>query len=86
MLVLLPYTRLHPVAARLATQHAPGHVRVRLDPADPHAYWSLLARMWRQPGDLLIVEHSPALLFERLQLHAGAVARTHPARPKGSLG
>lgn len=40
----------------------------------------------RADWDLLIVEHSPALLFERLQLHAGAVARTHPARPKGSLG
>lgn len=28
--------------------------------------------------DLLIVEHSPALLLERLQLHAAQIARTHP--------
>jgi predicted Rossmann-fold nucleotide-binding protein len=28
---------------------------------------------------LLIVEHSPALLFERLQLHGAAIAKTHPA-------
>jgi uncharacterized protein (TIGR00730 family) len=32
----------------------------------------------RPDWDLLIVEHSPALLFERLQLHAEAIARTHP--------
>lgn len=34
----------------------------------------------RTDWDLLIVEHAPALLFERLQLHAATVARTHPAR------
>lgn len=34
----------------------------------------------RADWDLLIVEHSPALLFERLELHAAHVARTHPAR------
>jgi len=28
--------------------------------------------------DLLIVERSPALLLERLQLHAALIARTHP--------
>lgn len=31
----------------------------------------------RRDWDLLIVEHAPALLFERLQLHAAHVARTH---------
>jgi uncharacterized protein (TIGR00730 family) len=40
----------------------------------------------RADWDLLIVEQSPALLFERLQLHADAVARTHPARSGGGLG
>jgi predicted Rossmann-fold nucleotide-binding protein len=33
----------------------------------------------RTDWDLLIVEHAPALLFERLQRHAATVARTHPA-------
>lgn len=33
----------------------------------------------RADWDLLIVEHAPTLLFERLQLHAATVARTHPA-------
>ena len=33
----------------------------------------------RSDWDLVIVEHSPALLFERLQLHAAHVAQTHPA-------
>jgi uncharacterized protein (TIGR00730 family) len=33
----------------------------------------------RADWDLLIVESAPALLFERLRLHAAAVARTHPA-------
>jgi hypothetical protein len=55
-LVLVPFTRLHPVTARLLNRYAPGHVRVRLDPADDTAYWALLAKMWREPGDLLIVE------------------------------
>lgn len=55
-MILLPYTRLHPVAARLANRHAPGHVRVKLDPRDQEAYWALLAREWRQSGDLLIIE------------------------------
>jgi uncharacterized protein (TIGR00730 family) len=34
----------------------------------------------RADWDLLIVEHSPALLFERLQLHGAAIAKTHPAQ------
>jgi len=54
--ILAPYTRLHPVTARLLNRHAPGHVRARLDPADDAAYWALLAKVWREPGDLLIVE------------------------------
>lgn len=41
-------------------------MRVRLDPADPHAYWALLAGLWRQPGDLLIVEQD-------VGIHAGVV-------------
>lgn len=55
-MILLPYTRLHPVTARLANAHAPGHVRARLDPADDAAYWRLLAHSWTQPGSTLIVE------------------------------
>lgn len=55
-MILLPYTRLHPATARLANRYAPGHVRVRLDPQDPYAYWALLAEAWRQPGDLLVIE------------------------------
>jgi len=34
----------------------------------------------RADWDLLIVEHSPALLFERLQLHGAAIAKAHPAQ------
>jgi len=34
----------------------------------------------RADWDLLIVEHSPALLFEQLQLHGAALAKTHPAQ------
>jgi uncharacterized protein (TIGR00730 family) len=33
----------------------------------------------RADWDLLIVEDSPAMLFERLRLHGAAVAKTHPA-------
>jgi len=62
--IVLPYTRLHPVTARLANAHAPGHVRVRLDPADDTAYWTLLAKLWREPDDLLIVEQD-------VGIHAG---------------
>jgi hypothetical protein len=54
--ILVPYTRLHPATARLLNTHAEDHRRVRLDPADPSAYWTLLAATWRQPGDLVIVE------------------------------
>jgi uncharacterized protein (TIGR00730 family) len=32
----------------------------------------------REHWDLLIVEHAPALLFERLQLHAATMKRSHP--------
>ena len=65
-MILLPHTRLHPVTARLANRHAPGHVRVRLDPADDGAYWRLLAESWRKPGDLMIVEQD-------IGLHVGVV-------------
>lgn len=34
----------------------------------------------RADWDLLIVEDSPALLFEQLQLHGAALAKTHPAQ------
>jgi uncharacterized protein (TIGR00730 family) len=34
----------------------------------------------RADWDVLIVELSPALLFERLQLHSAAIAMTHPAQ------
>jgi hypothetical protein len=64
--ILLPYTRLHPATARLANRHAPGHVRVRLDPADDAAYWRLLAESWRKPGDLIVIEQD-------IGLHAGVI-------------
>lgn len=56
-MILLPYTRLHPATAMLASRYAPGHVRVKLDPADDAAYWRLLATAWREPGDLTVIEH-----------------------------
>ena len=34
----------------------------------------------RADWDLLIVEHSPELLFKRLERHAAAIEKTHPAR------
>jgi hypothetical protein len=34
----------------------------------------------RADRDLLIVGHSPALLFEQLQLHGAAIEKTHPAQ------
>ena len=40
----------------------------------------------RSDWDLLIVEHSPALLFERLELHAATVARTHPPQEDAQRG
>jgi hypothetical protein len=55
--IVLPYARLHPATARLANRHAPGHVRVKLDPEDMSAYWRLLAECWREPGDLVVIEH-----------------------------
>jgi hypothetical protein len=64
--IVAPYTRMVPATARLLNRHAPGHLRVRLDPADDHAYWALLANLWREPGDLLIVEQD-------IGIHAGVV-------------
>ena len=60
-MILVPYTRLHPVTGRLLNRYAPGHVRVRIDPGDVEAYWRLLAQQWREPGDLLIVEQDIGL-------------------------
>jgi uncharacterized protein (TIGR00730 family) len=40
----------------------------------------------RSDRDLLIVESEPAPLFERLELHAAAVARTHPSKDDTGLG
>ena len=65
-MILLPYTQLHPDTARLADLHAPGHVRARIDPADEAAYWALLTAAWREPGDLLVIEHD-------IGIHAGVV-------------
>lgn len=65
-MILLPYTRLHPDTARLADEHAPGHVRARIDPGDDFAYWELLATAWRETGDLLVIEHD-------VGIHAGVV-------------
>lgn len=56
MTILLPHTRLHPATARLANRHAPGHRKVRLDPADDSAYCRLLTEQWRQPGPLMVIE------------------------------
>ena len=65
-MILVPYTRLHPATGKLLNRYAPGHVRVRIDPADLEAYWRLLAHEWSQPGDLLIVEQD-------IGIRAGAV-------------
>ncbi len=65
-MILIPYTRLHPATARLANRHAPGHRRVRLDPADMSAYWRLLAACWREPGELIVIEHD-------IGVHAGVI-------------
>jgi uncharacterized protein (TIGR00730 family) len=40
----------------------------------------------RADWDLVIVEHAPGLLMERLQLHAAKVARSHPASDALNLG
>ena len=34
----------------------------------------------RADWDVLIVEHSPSLLFEQLRLHGAAIEKTHPAQ------
>jgi hypothetical protein len=65
-LILVPFTSLHPETVRLLDEHAPGHERVWIDPADVEAYWRLLAARWRVPGDLLIVEQD-------IGIHAGVV-------------
>ncbi len=56
-MIVIPYTRRHPATARLANRHAPGYVRVKLDPDDMGAYWALLAHLWREPGELVVIEH-----------------------------
>jgi hypothetical protein len=39
---------------------------VRLDPADATAYHSLLASVWREPGELVVVEHDVGISAEVL--------------------
>lgn len=57
MTVLLPHTKLHPATARLANEHAPGHLKVRIAPGDDAAYWRLLTRWWNATGgDLVVIE------------------------------
>lgn len=72
-MILAPYTRLHPTTARLLNRHAPGHVRVRIDPADDSAYFRLLAGEWSRPGDLVVVEQDVGLA-------AGVVSGFAPCR------
>lgn len=55
MTVLVPHTRLHPATALLLALHAPGAVRVHLDPHDVAGYWRLLEERWAAPGDLVLV-------------------------------
>lgn len=55
-MILTVYTRLHPATGKLLNRHAPGHVRVKVDPADMSAYWRELAKAWREPGDLIVIE------------------------------
>jgi hypothetical protein len=64
--VLVAHTRLHPTTAVLLNRHAPGHVRVPLDPADLSAYWRVLAKAWTEPGDLMVVEQD-------IGIHAGVL-------------
>lgn len=56
-MILVPFTKLHPGTTRLLDLHAPGHQLAQIDPADMSAYWRLVAEAWRQPGDLVIIEH-----------------------------
>jgi hypothetical protein len=65
-LILVPFTKLHPETERLLDLHAPGHERVQIDPADMSAYWALLAKVWHEPGDLVIVEHDIGITAEVL--------------------
>lgn len=55
-MILVPFASLHLETARLLDEHAPGHLRVRIDPEDVEAYWRLVAEQWHEPGDLLNVE------------------------------
>lgn len=64
--VLVAHTRLHPSTAVLLNRYAPGHVRVRLDPADMSGYWRVLAKAWTDPGVLLVIEQD-------IGIHPGVV-------------
>jgi hypothetical protein len=57
--ILVPYVAgmLHPETVRLLGEHAPGHGLAEISPADMSAYWRLLAAAWREPGELVVVEH-----------------------------
>ncbi|HEY3714380.1 MAG TPA: hypothetical protein VGL39_07635 [Jatrophihabitantaceae bacterium] len=59
--VVVAYTNLNPETAQLLDEHAPGHIRVEIDPTDMEAYWRLLADEWTRPGDLVVVEQDIAI-------------------------
>lgn len=65
-MILVPYTRLRPATARLLNRHAPGWQRVRIDPGDMTGYWRILAAAWREPGDLVNIEHDIGISAEVL--------------------
>lgn len=73
MRVVLPYTHLHPATVRRANTHLPTHTRVRLNPNDPTAYQTLLARLWADRRTFLLVEHD-------IGVHAGVAAQLDHCR------
>lgn len=59
-MILAPYTvdKQHPEWRARLERHAPGPVEwVEIDPDRPTHYAQILCDAWREPGDLVIVEH-----------------------------
>lgn len=61
----MPVTALHPLADQALQRHAPSAQRVQVG-ASPYAYGSLLASLWSQGVDFLLVEHD-------IEIHAGVL-------------
>lgn len=68
-MILVPYThaKLRPETVRSISDHVTEPVTWReIDPADRGGYHRILADAWRQPGDLIIIEHD-------IEIRAGVV-------------